>query len=54
MLFDAFLLEKAVGNLGYALLKHPEEAHIPLQGVLQVLEGEELEDIDSRSRNANR
>jgi maltose alpha-D-glucosyltransferase / alpha-amylase len=40
-LLDAYLLEKAVYELGYELGNRPAWAVIPLQGLLQLLSGEE-------------
>jgi maltose alpha-D-glucosyltransferase / alpha-amylase len=38
VLLDAYLLEKAVYELGYELNNRPDWVHIPLQGIRQLLE----------------
>jgi maltose alpha-D-glucosyltransferase/alpha-amylase len=38
VLLDAYLLEKAVYELGYELNNRPDWAEIPLQRILQLLE----------------
>jgi maltose alpha-D-glucosyltransferase / alpha-amylase len=40
ILLDAFLLEKAVYEIGYELNNRPNWLKIPLQGVLQLMETE--------------
>jgi maltose alpha-D-glucosyltransferase/alpha-amylase len=40
ILLDAFLLEKALYEVGYELNNRPEWVNIPLQGILQMLEAE--------------
>jgi maltose alpha-D-glucosyltransferase/alpha-amylase len=39
LLLDCFLLEKAVYELGYELNNRPDWVRIPLEGLLQILEG---------------
>lgn len=38
VLLDAYLLEKAINELGYALVAGPDRAHIPLKAILDLLE----------------
>jgi len=40
VLLDAFLLEKAVYELAYELNNRPDWVRIPIQGILELLEGE--------------
>ena len=40
ILLDAYLLEKAVYELGYELNNRPDWVKVPLQGILQLLEVE--------------
>lgn len=42
-LFDSFLIDKAVYELGYELNNRPEWVEIPLKGILYVLEGTSIE-----------
>ncbi len=41
VLMNAFLLEKAVYELGYELNNRPDWVRLPLEGILQLLEGQE-------------
>jgi len=41
VLLDSFLLEKAIYELGYELNNRPDWVRIPLQGIRQILSGEE-------------
>ncbi|MEO8457207.1 MAG: maltose alpha-D-glucosyltransferase [Chloroflexota bacterium] len=41
VLLDAFVLEKALYEIGYELNNRPDWVRIPLAGILQMLEGEE-------------
>jgi maltose alpha-D-glucosyltransferase/alpha-amylase len=41
ILMDAFLLDKAVYEIGYELNNRPDWVKVPLQGILQLLETEE-------------
>lgn len=41
VMLDAFLLEKAVYEIGYELNHRPDWVRVPLQGILQLLEAEE-------------
>jgi len=40
VLLDAFLLEKALYELAYELNNRPDWVRIPIQGILELLEGE--------------
>jgi len=39
-LLDAYLLEKAVYEIGYELNNRPDWVKVPLQGILQLMEAE--------------
>lgn len=41
VLLDAYLMEKALYEVNYELNSRPDWVHLPLQGVLQILEAEE-------------
>jgi len=41
ILLDAYLLEKAIYEIGYELNNRPDWLKVPLQGILQLLEAEE-------------
>jgi maltose alpha-D-glucosyltransferase/alpha-amylase len=41
VLLDAYLMEKALYEVNYELNNRPDWVHLPLQGVLQILEAEE-------------
>jgi maltose alpha-D-glucosyltransferase/alpha-amylase len=40
ILFDAFMLEKAVYELGYELNNRPDWADIPMRGILDILDND--------------
>ncbi len=44
VLLDVYLLEKALYELGYELNNRPDWVHIPLAGILQLLQSPEAAD----------